>query len=279
MNFYESFVNLDKNEVRKKRIIGDTTPVLNEGRPVLTSVWVPTTELLREYFIVPFYADIKLTGRTFPYVIRNLILLYSDENDIVYDPFLGTGTTLYEGYKLKRRVFGSDLNRELIDSFKKRWKKHVSNKIPTVCVADASTFLFEQSIDLIIMSFPWYLGWTFNKDDPDSMENAESLDEFLALSLKVYKNCFYYLKSGGFICNILGNPYKDGKYYPITLRMEEIIRKAGFNLHYQFWNLRCKAESLIFPWARSALDKKPKKACKGRIGWDVHEDILIAKKP
>lgn len=45
---------------------------------------------------------------------KRLILLYSNLNDIVLDPFLGIGTTAIAAYKLGRRYIGYDISPEYI---------------------------------------------------------------------------------------------------------------------------------------------------------------------
>lgn len=42
-----------------------------------------------------------------------MLLNFSNENDIVYDPFLGTGTTAIVAKRLNRRYIGS----EIMDSY------------------------------------------------------------------------------------------------------------------------------------------------------------------
>ncbi len=68
------------------------------------------------------YKSIKAKTHTPPYMIhryfarrpwnvfKQLIELYSNENDIILDPFCGGGVTVYEGLKLSRKVIGFDLN-------------------------------------------------------------------------------------------------------------------------------------------------------------------------
>ncbi len=272
-----------RDETRKSRKMFPTrtkTPVLSDaGKPILTSVWAPSRSDLSEYFNIPFYKAVTFTGRTFPYVIRNLLLLYSKKNQFVYDPMLGSGTTLHEAIFLKRKVAGSDLNKDTVENFRRRWKRFVDKPIPKTCVCTATSLpLKNNQVDLLIMSFPWFTSWKFadNKTN-QSMDNCKDLKSFLALSLDIYKEVFRVLKSGGFVANILGNTYQKGRYYPITLKLPQIIEEAGLEIHYQFWNLRCEANMITFPWARSAIDVKTKKSDKG-IGWDVHEDIIVARK-
>lgn len=42
-------------------------------------------------------------------LVEKILLNFSDENDIVYDPFLGTGTTAIVAQKLNRRYIGSEI--------------------------------------------------------------------------------------------------------------------------------------------------------------------------
>ena len=44
------------------------------------------------------------------HLAAKLISGYSAENDLIVDPFLGSGTTLVEAKVLKRRSFGCDIN-------------------------------------------------------------------------------------------------------------------------------------------------------------------------
>jgi len=270
-----------RDETKKARINGPFKPILSkDGKPILTSIWCPSTEDMQEYYEVPFYAEIKLTGRTFPYVVRNLIQLYSNEGDTVYDPMMGTGTTLYEGNILKRKVFGSDLHAGRVESFKTRWSKYVSKKLPKIALCSASEIpMPNNSVDLLIMSFPWFSSWEF-ADDPnnESMDNYKELEEFMQLTEKIYTEIKRVLKPGGFACNILGNTYRKGVYYPITMKSMGIIEKVGLKLWYQFWNMRVDINSIKFPWNRSGIDTVVNKAGNG-IAWDIHEDIIVARKP
>ena len=62
------------------------------------------------------YKSIKAKAHTAPYkihryfarrpwnVFKQLIEIYSNEGDIIVDPFCGGGVTIYEGLKLSRKV-------------------------------------------------------------------------------------------------------------------------------------------------------------------------------
>ena len=49
-------------------------------------------------------------GKMRPNLSKYLIEHYSNVDDIIYDPFSGSGTTLLEGWALGHEVVGNDLN-------------------------------------------------------------------------------------------------------------------------------------------------------------------------
>ena len=54
--------------------------------------------------------DAKWRGNWSPYIPRNILLRYSNENDLVLDQFSGGGTTLVEAKLLNRNIIGVDVN-------------------------------------------------------------------------------------------------------------------------------------------------------------------------
>lgn len=52
------------------------------------------------------------------------IVSWSNENDIVYDPFIGSGTTAKIANKLNRNCIGSEISQEYCDIIKKRLNDH-----------------------------------------------------------------------------------------------------------------------------------------------------------
>ena len=57
---------------------------------------------------------------------RKLMLLYSKEGDVIYDPFMGTGTTAIACIKEKRNYVGSELSKRYCEWAKKRIKEERS---------------------------------------------------------------------------------------------------------------------------------------------------------
>ena len=58
---------------------------------------------------------------TFPEeLVEKILLNFSDKGDIIYDPFMGTGTTGVVATRLDRKFIGSEINPEYIHTAKKR---------------------------------------------------------------------------------------------------------------------------------------------------------------
>jgi site-specific DNA-methyltransferase (adenine-specific) len=57
---------------------------------------------------------------------RDHILSWSNEGDLVYDPFMGSGTTAKAAHQLKRRWIGSEISSEYVELANKRLKPYLA---------------------------------------------------------------------------------------------------------------------------------------------------------
>lgn len=63
----------------------------------------------------------------FPEIMAgNIIKCCSKENDIIYDPFMGSGTTAIQSIKQKRKYIGSEISEKYIDMANKRIAQEIS---------------------------------------------------------------------------------------------------------------------------------------------------------
>lgn len=61
-------------------------------------------------------------------LLAKLILASSNENDMVFDPFVGSGTTAVTAYKLNRRFLGIERERKYVALTMKRLELAIENK-------------------------------------------------------------------------------------------------------------------------------------------------------
>jgi len=60
---------------------------------------------------------------------RDHIYSWSNEGDLVYDPFMGSGTTAKMAHILKRRWIGSEISQEYVDTANKRLEKYLRQEV------------------------------------------------------------------------------------------------------------------------------------------------------
>ena len=64
-------------------------------------------------------------------LVVDQIKTWTNENDIVYDPFMGSGTTAKIAHLLKRKWIGSEISKEYVAISKERLKEHTANNLFT----------------------------------------------------------------------------------------------------------------------------------------------------
>ena len=70
------------------------------------------------------------------HLLERIVLMSTDENDIVFDPFVGTGTTVIAGKRLGRRFIGIDIDEKYVNITRDKLSKESPNsKISDVWVS------------------------------------------------------------------------------------------------------------------------------------------------
>lgn len=59
-------------------------------------------------------------------LVADQIITWTNKNDIVYDPFMGSGTTAKMAYLLNRNWIGSEISKEYVDIAEERLKIHLN---------------------------------------------------------------------------------------------------------------------------------------------------------
>jgi len=178
-------------------------------------------------------------GNFVPQIPRQLIKRYTKKNEIVFDPFLGGGTTAYECESLNRNFIGIEIQPALV--------KCVQNKIDSkknffeILSADSSneeTFLKIQAslkkykkekVQLAILHPPYANIIKFSKDRKD-LSNAKDLKSFLNQFSQVVKNTLTILEKNRYLAIVMGDKYEKGKWIPLSFYCMNEAYKLGFTL-------------------------------------------------
>ena len=176
-------------------------------------------------------------GNFAPQIPNEMIRRYTEENGIVLDMFMGSGTTLYECESLNRNFIGFDINQDVIDFVNQKMDglSPITYRIHNCNILDSESVSSSLAADLkelnakkldLVMSHPPY--WDIIKftDKPYDLSNIESLDDFLdAFELSV-KNVWPFIKKNGYFVLVAGDIYRDSAVIPLAFLMMERVRKG-----------------------------------------------------
>lgn len=220
-------------------LVMESTPKYSVQVPLKINTWEPKDFKLEATTMWSFRQrgnwathSGKYRGNWSPYIPRNLILRYSKENDIVLDPFLGSGTTLIETKLLKRNGIGIDINpcAIKISEANLRFNKN-SEYHPKIYNLNSTNLdiLNNNSIDLIC-AHPPYANIIKYSDDIDGDLSLLDIDEFLIGIHKAAREMYRVLKSNKYCAILIGDTRRNKHIVPLGFRVMEQFLKAGFVL-------------------------------------------------
>lgn len=124
---------------------------------------------------------------TSPKLARIMINLAGlKQNQIILDPFCGTGTIIIQAFKLGFRSIGIELNNEVFEVAKSNITEITkSNTDINIINADSTEFMINENIDAVV--FEPYMG-PFLKKIPTSLEAQKIIAELDALYSKLFLN-------------------------------------------------------------------------------------------
>jgi len=178
-------------------------------------------------------------GNFVPQIPHQLILRYSKENDLVFDPFLGSGTTAYECETLKRNFIGVEIQSELAEKVQNNLDK--TDKISKVFCGDSTkkgTFeeinIFlkdkkQNKVQLAILHPPYADIVKFSSLEND-LSNKKSLKEFLESFSLVLQNTKAIMKKDGYLAIVIGDKYSSGQWIPLGFYCMNEAQKLGMIL-------------------------------------------------
>lgn len=168
-----------------------------------------------------------------PQVPRNLILKYTREEDIVLDPFCGSGTSMIECKLLNRKGIGIDVNVESLKLAKDRLNfEYNTTYEPKLIKADSTNLqriIPNGKIDFIFAHPPYADIIKYSKDIKEDISRL-NLQEFLNQMSLFSKECFRILKKGKICSVLIGDIRKNKNVIPLGFYIMNIFIQAGFIL-------------------------------------------------
>lgn len=177
--------------------------------------------------------DAKWRGNWSPYIPRNILLRYSQENDLVLDQFAGGGTTLVEAKLLKRNIIGVDVNDFALNRCKEKTNFEYPDATGKVYIRKGDArhldFIPNDSIDLICTHPPYANIIKYSEDiegDLSLLKVPDFLDEMKMVADESYR----VLKKDKFCAILMGDTRQKGHVIPMSFKVMEIFQNSGFKL-------------------------------------------------
>ena len=178
-------------------------------------------------------------GNFVPQIPRQLISRYTKKNEVVFDPFVGSGTTSYEAETLGRHFIGIDIQEDLVEQLKTK----VDNKkyFSEIILGDSSKDITFDRVNEILkrqkknnvslaILHPPYVDIIKFSNLKDDLSNTKSLKEFLDKFSDVLKNTIEILDNGRYLAIVIGDAYKAGKWIPLSFYCMNEAQKLGLTL-------------------------------------------------
>lgn len=239
-----------------KKVIEESSETLMHNRKKVISSWEPTKFELERTTVWKFERrgdwavhSGEYRGNWPPQLVRNILLRYSDEGDLVIDPFVGGGTTLIESWILSRASIGLDISPHAISTaqFKvnEMWTRSNNGTDfilrdelrPVVVQGDARNLVEtvgriapEQQPALICAHLPYMDSVRYTETLENDLSHIGDIEAFCKEILRVASACHSVLALQGHCVILMGDIRKHGDIIPLGFRVMEKFTAAGFAL-------------------------------------------------
>lgn len=167
-------------------------------------------------------------GNCSPYVVKNLLIKYSNKGDIVLDQFVGSGTTIIESLLLNRKAIGIDINDKALNITKSRIKD-IDGKYKLIKGDATKLTLQDKSVDFIC-THPPYMDIIKYSNGINGDISLLSGEEFYNSIRLVARESYRVLKEKGYCAILIGDVRRNGFIIPVGFNVMQLFIKEGFSL-------------------------------------------------
>jgi len=209
-------------------------------------------------------------------LVQEFIAFFTKEEQVVFDPMAGTGSTLVAALRAGRHSYGIELNPKYANISKNCIRQERANGTTEKTALTAEIFIgdscdaasiLEQNnvpaIDYVITSPPYWdmLHAKGNKTqkarhedenldvfysiDPNDLGNIADYDAFLEKLVNIYVALQPFLKVDAYLTIIVKNVKKDGVIYPLAWDLAKQLRKTYALKDERIW---CQDNIRLFPY-------------------------------
>ncbi len=176
-------------------------------------------------------------GNFIPQLPNQLIRRYTKENELVLEPFMGSGTTLFECEKLNRKYIGFDINPKILDYvqssmsdnlFAQNYSLHYCNSSDTdeveESIKQARRKLEANNVQFVLMHPP-YMDIVKFTENPNDLSQIDNINDFVKKFKIVCENSLKYLEKDRYFALVIGDVYKKGEVIPLGFYCMDMIKR------------------------------------------------------
>lgn len=176
-------------------------------------------------------------GNFVPQIPNQVVRRYTKKSETVFEPFMGSGTTLFECEKLNRKYIGFDINSKIVnyvhekmavstfanDFFIKECNSLNADQIDENIKTALNNF-FTKSVQFILFHPP-YMDIVKFTDKADDLSQIGNLKEFVAKFKVVCENSLKHLDKNRYFAIVVGDVYKNGEVLPLAFYCMDMIKR------------------------------------------------------
>ena len=184
------------NQLKEVQNVRKTKEKFPESFTVKQKLYSPLSVL---HYNLTFEFDDDYPAKMPKDFARDMITLYSKEEDIVWDGCCGSGIVPRTANEMKRIGYGTDINSKAIDLARNHDKENETRYL----INDARDIKFDNKPSLILSSLPFGLNIIGNKNnyshESGDLSNSSDYDSFFAGSKQIIQSYFDNLNQTEFV--------------------------------------------------------------------------------
>ena len=173
-------------------------------------------------------------GNFIPQIPHQLIRRYTKQGEIVLEPFMGSGTTLFESEILQRKYIGFDINEKMIDYVSENTNNNNQHSIHLCNVLDKEQVSTHMQTSLakmgkektqFLLMHPPYMDIVKFTTHRDDLSHILTLKEFVAKFKIVCENLLQFLDKNRYFALVIGDIYRNSEVVPLGFYCMDMIKR------------------------------------------------------
>ncbi len=156
-------------------------------------------------------------GNFVPQIPNQLIRRYTKKGETIFEPFMGSGTTLFECENLGRKYIGFDINQDIVNFVQENVDDCETNLTKCCNSIDSNEFdnALKKKVQFILMHPP-YLDIVKFSDDENDLSHISDLNKFIEKFKIICENSLKYLEENRYFAIVVGDVYKNSEVKPLA---------------------------------------------------------------